>query len=212
MIINLQNNKIYIGSAVKFVKRRCQHLSYLRNNIHHSLRLQRSFNKYGEENFVFKVINYYKEISYDDLLLKEEYYIHWLKPEFNTAWYVTKPALGSKRTQEAIDKQKLAMVGRVRSQAHKDNISKAKKGIKLGIHRTEESKQYMRLLKSKYAKPVNQYDLEGNFIKQYPSTKEARRQTGINHGSISSCCNPLEKEHNTSGGYIWRWANKQAIE
>ena len=47
---------------------------------------------------------------------------------------------------------------------------------------------------------VKQYDLEGNFIKEYPSMKEAERQTGISTGSISRVCSQQRK---SAGGYIW---------
>ena len=37
-------------------------------------------------------------------------------------------------------------------------------------------------------KPVEQYDLLGNFIAKYRSAHEASRQTNINYSSICSCC------------------------
>lgn len=50
------------------------------------------------------------------------------------------------------------------------------------------------------SKPVNQYDLQGNFIRSYKSTLEAKRLTGVNN--ISGCCLGKLK---TSGGFIWRY-------
>ena len=41
-IINLVNDKIYIGSAVNFVKRWNEHKRKLHLNIHHSSKLQNS--------------------------------------------------------------------------------------------------------------------------------------------------------------------------
>ena len=52
------------------------------------------------------------------------------------------------------------------------------------------------------SKPVIQYDLQGNFIAEYPSAHEASRQTGINRGSISSCCNGILK---TTGKSKWQF-------
>jgi hypothetical protein len=49
-------------------------------------------------------------------------------------------------------------------------------------------------------KPVNQYDLEGNFIATYPSTIEAHRQTGI---YVSGACRGKFKQ---AGGFIWKYA------
>ena len=42
----------------------------------------------------------------------------------------------------------------------------------------------------------------GELLATFPSTHEAERVTGINHSSISECCNGKLK---SSGGYIWRY-------
>lgn len=73
-IRNKLNNKVYIGSAKNFDKRWKRHLSGLRNNNHPNIKLQRSFNKHGEYNFEFNIIEI---ISYekDIIIEKENYYI-----------------------------------------------------------------------------------------------------------------------------------------
>lgn len=55
------------------------------------------------------------------------------------------------------------------------------------------------------SKKVNQYDLNDNFIKSYPSTKEIERQLKIQTTLISQCCRGLRK---TAGGYKWKYADK----
>lgn len=55
---NIINGKIYIGSSCNCKNRERVHLKSLRNNIHHSITFQRAFNKYGEENFVFEILEY----------------------------------------------------------------------------------------------------------------------------------------------------------
>jgi hypothetical protein len=58
---------------------------------------------------------------------------------------------------------------------------------------------------SKYQlRAVNQYDLDGNFIKEYPSIKDAVTDTRTNYGSISSCCRGNIK---TANGFIWKYNN-----
>lgn len=42
--------------------------------------------------------------------------------------------------------------------------------------------------KNHLSKKVYQYDLKGNFIKEYGSTREAERLTGVKSAIISSCC------------------------
>lgn len=55
-IANIVNRKVYIGQTNDLEKRRIQHFSSLRNNNHYNSYLQRSFNKYGESNFQFVVL------------------------------------------------------------------------------------------------------------------------------------------------------------
>ena len=51
------------------------------------------------------------------------------------------------------------------------------------------------------AKPVYQYDLEGNFIKKWDCIHDAQR-CGFNHGNIISCCKGRLKHYKK---YIWRY-------
>lgn len=55
-ITNMANGKYYIGSAESFARREWQHKYALRRNEHKNPRLQAAWNKYGEEMFVFEVI------------------------------------------------------------------------------------------------------------------------------------------------------------
>ena len=65
-IRNLKNNKMYIGSSFKLYERMLQHFADLRRNDHENTHLQNAFNKYGEQNFVFEVIEFCdKKIQYD---------------------------------------------------------------------------------------------------------------------------------------------------
>lgn len=58
-------------------------------------------------------------------------------------------------------------------------------------------------INGKCAKRVLQYDLDGNFIKEWPSVSEIGRQLGYGVGNISECC--LGK-HKFVYGFIWRYA------
>lgn len=55
-IINIKNSKVYIGQSVDIKERRDSHFEALKSNRHYNKYLQNSFNKYGEENFKFEVI------------------------------------------------------------------------------------------------------------------------------------------------------------
>lgn len=56
IIQNKINNKVYIGASKDTYNRLCDHKVRLRNNSHHNIHLQSAFNKYGEENFIFDVL------------------------------------------------------------------------------------------------------------------------------------------------------------
>lgn len=49
--------------------------------------------------------------------------------------------------------------------------------------------------------PVVQVGLDGSYVAEYVSGKEAERQTGILAQNIGKCC---KEKHCTAGGYFWR--------
>ena len=55
-IENLKNNKKYCGITTNPQARKNKHFQELRNKYHHSDKLQKSFNKYGAENFEFRIL------------------------------------------------------------------------------------------------------------------------------------------------------------
>ena len=73
MILNTYNNKCYIGSTKNFSKRKYEHFNTLSKNKHHSSHLQKAYNKYGREKFVFVVL---EECEVDKLIERE---IFWIK-------------------------------------------------------------------------------------------------------------------------------------
>ena len=57
----------------------------------------------------------------------------------------------------------------------------------------------------KESKPINQYDLHGNFIKAWDSGTQINKTLGYSNGNISNCCRGKQK---TAYGFIWRYANE----
>jgi group I intron endonuclease len=94
-IINVINNKFYVGSAVNFSRRKARHFSELRHNKHNNRWLQASWNKHGEQAFVFVVV---EEVIDKALLLEVEN--RWLKEHvgkeycYNIGVDATAPMLG----------------------------------------------------------------------------------------------------------------------
>lgn len=48
---------------------------------------------------------------------------------------------------------------------------------------------------------IKQYDLDGNFIKEWTSTREASRSLNISETSISNCVNG---NSSNAGGFVWK--------
>ena len=122
-IINVVNNKFYVGSAVNLKRRKARHFSELRNGKHSNGKLQAAWQKYGEKAFVFVVVEDLSENA--DLLAAENV---WLKEHvgkeycYNIGVDATAPTLGwsgeksptwgYKHTPEAIAAITAASTGR----------------------------------------------------------------------------------------------------
>lgn len=142
MISNTINDKIYIGSAVRFNFRVNVHKSYLRKGKHHSRKLQNHVNKYGIESLIFKVIENVGEA--ENLINREQFYIDSLKPFFNSR-QIAHSQLGYKHTEESKRKmvesrRKNNSYNRKISEETKKKISLAKKGKPC----SEETKEKIR--------------------------------------------------------------------
>lgn len=55
---------------------------------------------------------------------------------------------------------------------------------------------------NKTSKPVRQYDMQGNFIKEYGSAKQASIETSICYASIKKARCGEQKQ---AGGYVWKY-------
>lgn len=99
----------YVGSSCNFKARKSQHLHQLRHGRHHSKFMQREFDKHGESNFSFDVIE--SGIKPELLIDRETAVIIELSPEYNGA----QPGAtrrGSKQSDECKRKVSAANNGR----------------------------------------------------------------------------------------------------
>ena len=83
-IQNMINNKVYIGSSINLNSRKYKHFWMLRRGSHDNFYLQKSYNKNGEENFTFDIIEFCDE---KDLVIRENYYINFYKSNEMTYGY-----------------------------------------------------------------------------------------------------------------------------
>lgn len=138
LIISKTNGKRYVGSAVRICDRWREHLYDLRHNIHHSHHLQRHFNKYGEDDLVFSILEIVErgELSLQEfkqlLLSREQAYLdNWDECHFNCC-----PTAGN---NIGLKKQgsKYYHFDRSKDRYITHYIINTKQ-LKFGIHQTEE--------------------------------------------------------------------------
>ncbi len=142
-IENIVNNKIYIGSCSNFNVRKGSHLCLLRQGKHHSVKLQRSFDKYGEINFIITLI---EKCEKENLISREQYYIDTLKPFYNICLVagstqgrvftdlhkerLSKSLTGKIRTEEQKERQRQIKIGKAHTEKTKEKVSKIVNTIK----------------------------------------------------------------------------------
>lgn len=76
IIQNTLNDKVYVGSAKNVNARWRVHKHHLNKKVHHSVKLQRAWDKYGEGVFSFRLINY---CNTETLIETEQFWIDFLR-------------------------------------------------------------------------------------------------------------------------------------
>jgi group I intron endonuclease len=145
-ITNTVTNKIYIGSSSHISRRWNTHKRELSNKTHSNKKLQRAWNKYGSEIFIFSII---EECEKNKLVEKEQNYINMLKPEYNTL-KTAYSALGHTLSDEAKQKIREKATGRVFSKETIQKMREAKLGKvspRKGCKLTQEQIEKTRLAK-----------------------------------------------------------------
>ncbi len=204
--ITSPTNKVYIGQSINITNRKTYY-----KNLHckSQPKLYRSLKKYGWEQHKFEII---EECSIELLDEKE---IYW-KQHYNSI-------------KEGLNCGLFDMGGGPKSNETKTRMSKAKKGnqYRVGSKMSDESKHKISKANSKPKpegfkekfinnkergykiaiskhKPVLQYDLEGNFIREWNSAKEAELYFGREKSdNIAGCCRGISKT-----AYKHKWIYK----
>ena len=96
-IRNLNNGKVYIGSAKCFKVRFTQHIKSLRKGTHHNKHLQGAFNLEGTDVFIFEVLEVV-EGEQADRLLVEQKHINFYLEKWELCYNFNKQAKASTRT------------------------------------------------------------------------------------------------------------------
>lgn len=228
--INKINNKVYVGSSTELTERFVQHFLGSSSNAS----LQKDIDKYGIENFLFCIIEFlnleFNKLSIEEIkkiiISREQYYLDeiCLAKDPSTWFYkntynrnrLAYSNLGTKWSKESKKKKSKVQMGRKLTQEWIDNIKKnhaskkegyipPRKGVKL----TESDWEHLRKMIKNLQIPVLQYDIYGNFIKEYESQVIAAKELGINSTNISKCTNGRIK---SAGGFLWLKKNSDDIQ
>lgn len=127
-ITNIQNNKKYIGKSFDIEKRINGHKKMLNEKFHHNFHLQNSWEKYGENNFVFEIIEF-GNFNNDELNKKEMYWINFYK-SYNPQYGYNKTygGDGGILTKEIREKISKSSMGKILSNETKSKLSIAFSG------------------------------------------------------------------------------------
>ena len=106
-------------------------------------------------------------------------------------------------SRESIELRASKIRGIPRDEETRKKISKGLKGIK----RSEETKKKVKDSITKLqGESIRQFSKDGVFLKEWSSISEAARTLNIDRANIGHCC-AHKPNHNTAGGYIWRYKN-----
>jgi GIY-YIG catalytic domain len=170
-IINIKTNKVYIGSCIYGLnKRKITHLHNLRNNKHHSKKLQNSFNKYGEDSFIFEVI---ESCIKENIIQREQYWIDYFN-SYNKGYNST-PKAGNCEGRPVKEETRL-------------KISRSLQGRK--VIRTNEHNKKLGISKQKKVLLVSD---SGEILKEFESTQLAAKYLKVVQSTISANCSGDQK-------------------
>lgn len=120
-ITNVINDKCYIGSSVDITRRWRLHKQNLRKGVHCNILLQNAWNKYGEDSFIFEILEYVlqgllsKSEFRTPLLAREQYYKDLYRSYDRKHGYdickIAGSCLGVIRSEETRLKQGIAKTG-----------------------------------------------------------------------------------------------------
>lgn len=132
-------------------------------------------------------------------------------------WYQNNPDAGRKWIDKSVEARKggtlsddhkskirLKLKGRIFTEEHKLNHSNGMKGTTKTL--TDAFLAAQRKKGAKYGgankRSVNQFSIEGEFIKSWASIMQVEKETGITKSSITRC---LRRGGKSAGGYLWKY-------
>lgn len=130
-ITNIINNKYYVGSSLDLMSRKANHFRKLKTNRHHCAHLQNAWNKYGEENFKWEVIELLNDLDLTEIRKIEQRYI---SADFDNQYNIAKDTMAPGVYSEEVRQKQI--------NACRETIRPNNKTGHTGIHYSEKEKDY----------------------------------------------------------------------
>lgn len=222
LVTNKINNLKYVGQTIRPLERRWEEhvqkaLASTEKSKKQKYYFQAAIEKYGPENFSIEKID--EADSKEELDSKEEYWIEFYDTYHGEGYNLTPGGEGGytrtvcklSKSGELIQEYKsVAIAARENGLRIISSIIGCCKGeyIMAGDFQWCYKEDLLKRIgvKAKEKKQTNeevlQYDLEGNFIKEWRSILEAETTLDIAHSKICAACREKCK---TAGGFIWRY-------
>lgn len=196
--------KVYIGSAVYLTQRKGEHRRALLNGKHHSVKLQRAWNKYGAESFIYTVLEFCNE---DNLIEREQYYIDKYDTASKCHGYNVNPTAGSglgyKHTLETRKRISEKSTGRKHTAEVRQRMSELKTGIKMNLSPQEIDNRRKRMLGNSWSVGIKHSEetkakLRGNNnARGHRRTDEQRDKLSAAHSPLASdICDKIRESYN----------------
>jgi len=210
--ITSPSNKVYIGQSVNIEKR---FISYKRMYVKNQkqTKLYRSFLKHDVNNHTFELIHECLELELNHYERHYQELFDCLNSGLNCVLTKTNDKSGkvSKETLKKMSEVSMGnqnWLGKKHTQESKDKISLSKKGKKYSdeVNKRKGRKGRVSNRKGIFLEndprniKVLQFDLNNNFIKEWSSLMNIKRDLDYNIGNVSSCINGKLK---TYKGYVW---------
>ena len=189
-IWNKVSNKWYVGATSRWRIRRGQHKKSLQQNKHHSIKLQRAWNKYGEGAFHFLILE-----ETDNTKLVEEAWIKRLNSYQNGYNCTPNGVGGAGQSKCSGNFGPSHLRGTKLSLSHRKKISE---GVKK--HRKPMSDGAKKRM-SKLAQKRNSIKIMRNDGKKYYSLQEAAEDLGLK--CSSALCRHLQGKNKTCRGFTF---------